>query len=175
MKSPRPLVSACPDVDCYDLLHGRDAFFVLASDGVWDVMSDDDVVSLIINRSVTYGREKDGACTFVCLHLRAFVCFGLILHLAYLRVVYLSLCFRNAEVVAEESDGGSEKGPSSDPGLMCHPNFTATDAAKLVVDTAYDRGSEDNITAVVVNLVWAPHDAGVATTTTTTTSTATSE
>eukprot|EP00927_Polykrikos_kofoidii_P074749 TRINITY_DN70771_c0_g1_i1.p1 TRINITY_DN70771_c0_g1~~TRINITY_DN70771_c0_g1_i1.p1 ORF type:complete len:471 (-),score=111.19 TRINITY_DN70771_c0_g1_i1:279-1691(-) len=42
------LVSAVPEVHSYDLQPSEDRFLVLACDGVWDVLNDDDAVSVCI-------------------------------------------------------------------------------------------------------------------------------
>lgn len=45
-KEPGPFVSADPDVARTPLLPHRDRFVVLASDGLWDVMTDSDAVAV---------------------------------------------------------------------------------------------------------------------------------
>ncbi|EGD73191.1 hypothetical protein PTSG_04905 [Salpingoeca rosetta] len=107
LKQPSPIVSATPDVCVYDLQRYRDAFVVLACDGVWDVLSDDDVMSLVLDR--------------------------------------------HRQVVQATPD-------ASDPGVLRHPSFDARAAASLIMTTAFDRGSGDNISVIVVALDWKADD-----------------
>merc|ERR1712137_529441 len=49
------LVTAVPEVNVYDIHPREDRFVVLACDGVWDVLSDDDAVSVCMeHRSANF-------------------------------------------------------------------------------------------------------------------------
>ncbi|OEH76180.1 protein phosphatase [Cyclospora cayetanensis] len=50
LKRPKPLVISNPTVHVHTLHFDRDAFLVLASDGIFDVLSDEEVVKLIFSR-----------------------------------------------------------------------------------------------------------------------------
>mmetsp|Transcript_33411 Transcript_33411/g.73061 ORF Transcript_33411/g.73061 Transcript_33411/m.73061 type:complete len:1029 (-) Transcript_33411:23-3109(-) len=90
----RPLVSAEPDLIEYTLRPDRDAFVVLASDGVWDVLDDQMVIDLVWDQL--------------------------------------------------ESVHDWRRGPAA----------ALEGAAQLVVQTALERGSLDNLTCMVVLLSW---------------------
>lgn len=46
-----PLVIANPEIRCFDLCPTEDRFLVLACDGVWDVLNDDDAISVCLEQS----------------------------------------------------------------------------------------------------------------------------
>ncbi|KAL8271611.1 hypothetical protein Esti_004467 [Eimeria stiedai] len=80
LKKPKPLVISNPTVHVYTLHFDKDAFLVLASDGIFEVLSDEEVVSLILSRlpptpqaasqlvvdeAVARGGTDDKTCTVI--------------------------------------------------------------------------------------------------------------
>ncbi|KAA0191009.1 hypothetical protein HAZT_HAZT009916 [Hyalella azteca] len=50
LKLPRPLVTAEPDVLTFSLSDHKAQFVILASDGLWDVMSNEEAVAFVLSR-----------------------------------------------------------------------------------------------------------------------------
>nr|CEL64417.1 TPA: GTP-binding protein, related [Neospora caninum Liverpool] len=80
MKIPKKLVSCQPSLHVYAINFETDLFMVLASDGIWDVLSDEEVVAIVsehldkppqeaarvvIDEAVKRGSEDDKTCTVV--------------------------------------------------------------------------------------------------------------
>ncbi|KEP62456.1 UNVERIFIED_CONTAM: protein phosphatase 2C domain-containing protein [Hammondia hammondi] len=78
MKVPKKLVTCQPTLHVYAINFETDLFLVLASDGIWDVLSDDEVVAIVsehldkppqeaarfvIDAAVKRGSEDDKTCT----------------------------------------------------------------------------------------------------------------
>ena len=53
----RCAVTSEPEVTTFPILRGRDKFFVIATDGVWDVMTNEEVVDFVL------AKQKDGVHT----------------------------------------------------------------------------------------------------------------
>ncbi|XP_026193565.1 protein phosphatase 1F [Cyclospora cayetanensis] len=85
LKRPKPLVISNPTVHVHTLHFDRDAFLVLASDGIFDVLSDEEVVKLIFSRlprtpaeasqlvvdeAVARGGTDDKTCTVIYFRWR---------------------------------------------------------------------------------------------------------
>lgn len=58
-KFAKPAVSGEVEIKCFPVLDGKDEFIILASDGLWDVMSSQEVVSYVHKR--LKAQPKDGA------------------------------------------------------------------------------------------------------------------
>jgi serine/threonine protein phosphatase PrpC len=116
LKVHAPVVSAEPDVTVRTLDRAMDSLVVVASDGVWDVLSDSEAVE-IAARAIAEALEESGD--------------------------------------AEERAKEPALPPWAMPGVK--PEGEAAHlrrGALAVVREALERGSEDNITAVVMGLDW---------------------
>jgi serine/threonine protein phosphatase PrpC len=58
-RSERPFVSSEPDIKVFSILNDIDEFIVLASDGLFDVMSSQEVVSFLHQKKVTNLQKQD--------------------------------------------------------------------------------------------------------------------
>jgi len=120
-KLRRPhIVTAEPDVITRVLDVKEDRFFVLACDGLWDVLTDEE------------------ACRVACMELQR-----------------LEKC-ADANTSATQSEDPSPRAadnPKLEPTEVPKPVNKAEIVAQKLVTEAFDRGSQDNISVLVVRIV----------------------
>lgn len=105
-------------------------FLIVACDGVWDVMSDQEAIDVVRCGCRVVVRILPNLTVVLCLY-------------------YARVCYRRmlaCALVLPPSQQVRENVPTS--GVI--PASAATRAAQLVVDAAIARGSTDNVTCIVV-------------------------
>ncbi|EDQ89557.1 uncharacterized protein MONBRDRAFT_32361 [Monosiga brevicollis MX1] len=129
LKTPKLLVSHVPEVSI-ERIEDKDYFFVIACDGIWDVLSDQEVVDLARKH---YGQAQDGMMT---LPSYALAQEGSGVGLCLFQGLGFSKCLKDQPVFC-----------------LFVPCVAA---ARAIVRKAYEAGSGDNLTALVVEFAW--HD-----------------
>merc|ERR1711971_299746 len=51
--------ASMPEVHCYDLHPSEDRFIIMACDGVWDVLGDDDAAPALVRRAFEIGSDDN--------------------------------------------------------------------------------------------------------------------
>ena len=131
MKQPQPLLVCTPEITVRPLVPGVDLFLILACDGVYDVLSDTDVISTALGAKQTpkHADSKEGSKDS-------------------------KEGSKDSKEGSKDSKEGSkdskEGSKDSKEGEGSNENFDPKDMAGLVVRRSYEQGSTDNISVIAI-------------------------